>query len=174
MNYEIKGLTAKQKKLYKIFIFLMKLLILVIPLYLLIWLNLDLTFFREQLALQTQWLLRLIGIEAERVEYLLVLPNNFLFFIEKDCLAWKSLLFLSALIIATPSPIKKKGVGLLLAIPGLYIINLFRLVMTAYYASHFPETVWLMHDIGWQFGLLLSVLLMWSLWIKFYLNNKII
>lgn len=164
------NISRKNKKLFNILFFIGKLLIFSIPLYVVIWFNIDLYLYQNILASQIHWILKLIGISVGRTGIEL-LTKKTLFVISKDCTGWKSLLFFTALIISTPSKIKKKTSGLMFGLPVLYLANIFRIIVLILLGIFYGEGYFnLVHDIFWQLFSIGSVLFLWILWMKPFTN----
>jgi|YelNatPaOPRAMG01_1025707.scaffolds.fasta_scaffold10284_2 exosortase/archaeosortase family protein len=159
-----------KKKLIQILLFLVKFNLLAIPLYILIFLNFSLPPLQNFVALLSHKLLSAIGIQSSLDQHNLIAIKEFkVFFVEisMDCTGWKSLYTLFALTIATPEvKIKRKFLFLLVSIPFLFFVNIGRIVLTIYLSLIEPESFAFVHDFLWQWGLILTIIGTWALWLK--------
>ncbi|MEE9323361.1 MAG: archaeosortase/exosortase family protein [Candidatus Aenigmarchaeota archaeon] len=159
-------LGKEQKRLFETFLFLVKILLFSIPLYLILIFH-DVLFPLQEMVSQNVYLvLKSLGFEVLRNGSLLT-ANGFAFFISEDCTGWKSMLFLIALMFAVPKVhIKKRFVGLAFGIPVIYIGNLFRiLIMVSVSLTYGSEFAGVIHDYFWQLGLVSLVLIVWVSWL---------
>ena len=169
---KVRGLNKKQRKLLFILLFLIRFLILVIPLYLII-------FFGNLSALAI--------FEARQVSFLLNLSKKKSFVEMKDnivilnvenirnkliiddaCTGYRSMLAFIALVLAIPKVENKKRLyALLICLPLIYIINIFRIYSTILIALKFgEEKLEFVHTFLWREGLILLILLLWIFWLK--------
>lgn len=72
-------------------------------------------------------------------------------------------IFLSA-VVAFPASWKAKGLGLLLGVPTLLLINLVRVVSLVYVAHLAPEAFETAHVFVWQSLIIFLTVLLWLLW----------
>jgi exosortase/archaeosortase family protein len=100
----------------------------------------------------------------------------FSFYLNEDCTAWKSILFLFALIFAVPAiSLRKRLVGLGLGIPILWLGNQARIlgVVLTERATNVQFAIFT-HDYFWRVFLIFLVLGLWLAWMKPpSLNRKI-
>lgn len=156
--------------LERTFIFLFRLMILSLPLYLILWFGISLLPFQKLVAFQSKEFLQAIGysvvMEGTRLE---VGKNNpFIFFIDEDCTGWKSMLFLFALIFAVPEiKLRKRILGLIFGLPMVWVFNLFRVIGTVLIERAYGmDIAMIAHDYGWRIGLIGIVLGIWVFWMK--------
>lgn len=159
-------LSKGQKKLFETFIFLIKLIVLSIPLYVLLFFSEVLMPLQNLVAYNVHFILKSVWAEVV-MDGVLIKSGWFTFFISEDCTGWKSMLFLFALIFAVPRvQVKKRLMGLAAGIPAIYAGNLFRIVLVVFIWQAFGyETAMIMHDYFWQIGLVSLVLVVWILWL---------
>jgi exosortase/archaeosortase family protein len=172
------SLTAQQEKLWDTLIFLLKVLVLSIPLYFIIIFSIRLAPLQQLDASVSSGILRAMGFAVQQDgAYLTVgTQNPFTFYLTEDCTVWKSVLFLFALIFAVPAvSLKKRLIGLGLGVPVLWMGNQARIlgvvlterVTTAQFAMF-------THDYFWRVFLVFLVLGLWLAWMKPpTLNRKI-
>ncbi len=164
-------LTGRQKRLWHVLEFLIRLIILSIPLYLVLILAVDLAPLQEVVATHSASLLRLLGKEVLRDGYHILVgsgPGAFQFMINADCTGWKSMLFLFALMFAVPGiAMKKRLAGLVIGIPVIWIGNLARIIgVVAAEAAWGLDMAMAIHDYGYRLGLVALVLAVWIAWLK--------
>lgn len=164
-------MTPEQKNLWNILWFLIRLLILAIPLYLIIFLAVDLTPLQVTVASQTSYILDNLGFNVIQEGYHIIvgtIEDHFYFMINEDCTGWKSMLFLFALIFAVPRiSWKNRFIGLIIGIPIIWIANLGRVIGVV-----LAEGMWgldfamSLHDYGYRLGMIAVVLLIWLIWFR--------
>lgn len=161
-----RKLTPHQRKLWEILLFLTRLLVLVIPLYLIIMFQVSLYPLQLAVAGNTFHILNAMGIQTTQDGANLA-AGSFKFFISEDSTGWKSMLLFAALVIAPLGiPWRKRLFGMLIGIPVIYLGNLARVLAIVFAErSYGLETAMLTHDYLWRFGLTLLVLALWLLWL---------
>lgn len=159
-------LNKNQKKLFETLLFLIKLLVFAIPLYIIMSFQGILSPLQEIVSQNVQSLLQLVGFEVSRNGFLII-AKDIAFFVSEDCTGWKSMLFLTALIFAVPKvKIKERLTGVALGIPAIYIGNLARiLAVVLVWHNYGFEFAGIIHDYFWQAGLILLVLVLWVSWL---------
>jgi exosortase/archaeosortase family protein len=165
------GMTPQQEKLWETFLFLAKVLILSLPLYFVILFGVSLAPLQQLDAFVSSGILRALGYPVIQDSAMVSVQgaNPFSFFMSEDCTAWKSVLFLFALIFAVPKvPLRKRLYGLALGIPVLWLGNQARIVgvvITEQATS--VQFAMLTHDYFWRVFLVALVLAVWFLWMKY-------
>lgn len=162
----------RRRRLVDALIFLIKFNLLAIPLYILLYLNFSYQPLQNLVAFLSYKTLKMLGIQVSLSGSLLTVVEGFkisLVEISMDCTGWKSLYALAALTIATPGfKTKRKAIFLILALPFVFFVNIFRIAITSYLSLVLePVSFGLFHDIFWQWGLILAVLGVWVLWLKY-------
>jgi exosortase/archaeosortase family protein len=159
-----------QAKLAEILWFLVRLNLLGIPMYLIMWTGLSLPPLQTGLAAILHLILSLSGYGVSRDGYLLSVTGKgwqFNFVIDMDCTGWKSLWALTALVLATPGRPRRGLKFLAGALPALFVINIVRITSTIALISVFGlEWLGLVHTILWREGLIAAVLLLWLWWLR--------
>jgi len=150
--------------------FLTKLLALSTPLYLILWLGIDLSFLQEIVTRVIYSFLNLTGTPAERYGFSIVF-RDFSFYISKDCTGWKGMLFLMALIISTKSTWKKRLVGFTVGLPAFFSFNLLRILFMIWVGLSNPVIFYLLHEVLWQLSMIMAVLVLWLMWARLDINN---
>lgn len=164
-------LNRQQERLWNILWFLIRLLILSIPLYLIIFLAVDLTPVQVAVAGQTAHVLDGMGFNVMQEGYHLIVgtvEDHFYFMINEDCTGWKSILFLFALMVAVPGIAwKRRLIGLVIGIPLIWVTNLGRVLGVV-----LAERMWgmefamVLHDYGYRLLMVAAVLVVWLVWLK--------
>jgi exosortase/archaeosortase family protein len=161
-----------QRRLWMVLVFLLRLMALSIPLYLIIWLNVSLAPMQAVIAGQVAWLLRAAGFAAAENGLLITVSgagaDSFTFFIGQDCTGWKSMIALFALVSASLGvTMRKRLLGMAVGIPLVYLGNLARIMAVVLIERALgPETALVFHDWLWQAGLISLVLVLWLLWLR--------
>jgi exosortase/archaeosortase family protein len=165
-----RKLTDQQKKLFETLLFLAKVLLLSIPLYLIIIFSVSLYSLQSFDAFVSSGILRTLGysVTQEGASISIEGAKPFTFFLTEDCTAWKSFLFLFALIFAVPKvSIRKRLSGLGLGIPALWLGNQARIVGVVL-TDQATDVQFAMftHDYFWRIFLVFLVLGVWLAWMR--------
>lgn len=160
----------ERRMLLGILWFLIKLNILVIPLYLLLAINFS--FPQLQIALATALgnALNSLGYSAVVKDYHIGISSGYTlatFEINMDCTGWKSMYALAALTVATPLKQKKKLKFLIIALPFIFILNYIRILTTIVLAFRYGfQYLEIVHTLLWREGLIFAVLAIWYIWLR--------
>ncbi len=168
------NLNPSQEKQWKLLLFLGRLAVLSVPLYIIIAFAIDLSALQMAVAGNSAWLLGMMGNPIMQ-EGALVGVGDFSFIITQDCTGWKSMLLLFGLLFAVPAVAwRKRLIGLLVGIPIIWVGNLLR-ILSAVYAQQAwgMEAAQVLHDVWWQLGLTAIVLGVWLLWMKLPFFNQL-
>jgi exosortase/archaeosortase family protein len=159
-------------RLLTILAFLARLLLLAVPLYFII-IFADLWLLQAAVASQASWLLSSLGFPVMQ-NGTEVTVGTFAFVISKDSTGWKSLLFFSALVISVPRITgRKRLIGLAIGLPLLWIANLSRVIAIVLVQSSLGlEAALFAHDVLWQWGLIATVLGLWTGWFYWATRQK--
>lgn len=174
-----KKMNKGQKRLLESLEFLIRLLILAIPLYIIIWLGVSLIPIQAVVASQSGWVLEGMGFQVKQDQNFVTSlspgdPHPFQFMINDDCTGWKSMLFLFALVFAVPAVTTSKRLwALVFGIPIIWVANIGRVVgVVLAEEAYGVNTALMIHDYLWQLGLIIVVLGIWFVWIKWAENEK--
>jgi exosortase/archaeosortase family protein len=118
----------------------------------------------------TGLLLNLTGRGVE-VNGAVVSSSQFAFQIVDLCTAIMPMMIFTAAVLAFPSRIKEKAIGLLLGLFGIFIVNEIRLVSLFFigiYARGIFETT---HLLVWQSLMILLAIGLWLLWVYKYVRT---
>lgn len=164
----------EHEKLFQVLIFLVKLSMLSLILYAILW-WVDLTVLREVVASQLSGFFRFFNFEVMQ-EGTTLLFEKFSFSITEDCTGWKGLVLFFALVAAVKSPPKKKILGLVVNIPILYSVNILRIVVLIFITRSMGSSAYsLSHDFLWQATMIVTVLCLWFVWLdraKFIIEER--
>jgi len=179
-----RKLNKRQQKLWHMLGFLVRLLVLAIPLYLVIGLlsigaNAPMQAMQVTVASQSAWLLESMGFQITQDGSFIEATGPgamqpFHFFINEDCTGWKSMLFLFALMFAVPGvALRRRLWGLVFGLPAIWLVNLVRVVGVVLSERVYGvQTAMVIHDYGWQFGLIVLVLGLWLLWLRWVRSEE--
>jgi len=163
-------LDKKNKLLFRIAKFLVKFNLFALPLYAILLSGYQSAEVVELTAQFVQSLLTAFNIPFERAGLLFsiaVANGNWGAVINWDCVGWKSLLAVFALVMATDYPMKKKLRGLAVLLPAVYIANLLRIVFLIWFVSAYDIAYFaIVHAIVWSWGLIFLILASWALWMR--------
>ncbi len=158
-----------EKELKRILLFLVKLNLLLIPLYLIILAGFQLAFLKDVTKDAVLGMLQAGGIGAYETGNFIVVPvegGEFAGTVDWDCTGWKSMFALFALVFATDFAIRKKLLGLLF-LPLVYAVNLVRIWFMFYYVHVYGTAHYsVIHATIWSWGLIAAILLFWVAWMR--------
>ncbi len=156
-------------------IFLIKLNILSIPLYIILWLNLSYFPFQVFVASVAGEVLKFFGYSLSQFgNELTTLFSGQLLRVDVswDSTGWKSLYALAALVIASPvAGFRGKLKFIIVTLPVTFLINILRIVSTIYFSLTFGlQYFTFLHTVLWRFISVGVVLILWFvfLWGKRY------
>ncbi len=168
------------KRLKSLAVFLVKLNLLAIPLYAIIYYNLSFVQFQDFVATIAFYLLKIFGYNFSIEGHSLFLFSQEQFVqvdISWDSSGWKSLYVLSALVAATPSVVwKRKLKFLAFALPTLFTVNIVRILTTiivslSFGAESFEKYFDFMHLFLWSSVSIITVLAMWYVFLRMEKHN---
>ena len=174
LGYKIR---KRDEQKARALVFLLRLLVLSIPLYIVIVSGVSLRPLQVSTAAQSEAVLEGMGFSVMRqgayMEAQRLGPGPFQFLISEDSTAWKSLLFLAALIIAVPGVSWNKRLwGIVPGLIVIWLVNIGRVVAIVLAEEAYgTETAILVHDWLWRLGLVLAVLAIWLAWL-FWAKRK--
>jgi archaeosortase B (VPXXXP-CTERM-specific) len=96
--------------------------------------------------------------------------NGFGLEIIDECTAVYSSIVYSACILAYPTTLKNKGIGIALGVPALYGINMLRLSILALVGIYHPNMFEFVHVYLWQASFIIFVVVLFLLWLKLNLS----
>lgn len=169
------GLAKKKSKLHKRLIsaiwFLVKLNLFAIPLYIIIFYNLNYLPFQVATASMTNLFLNSVGYNFLQDGNILAgVVGDTLFTVEIswDSTGWKSLYVIAALALATPGIVlRKKLLFIAFALPSIFAINFIRIITTLLVSFNFGmEYFEFVHQFLWSAGMIVAVLAIWAYWLQ--------
>jgi archaeosortase B (VPXXXP-CTERM-specific) len=95
----------------------------------------------------------------------LVTYGHFPVKIIEECTGIYEILIFIAAVMAFPTSLKKKGIGLAFGIPLMYLFNIVRILVLLVVGSYYYEIFDFMHLYFWQVTLILMITSVWVLWI---------
>ena len=104
------------------------------------------------------------------VKETLVSSPRFAFQIVDLCTAIMPMMIFTAAVLAFPSRIKDKGLGLLIGLAGIFVVNQLRLVSLFYIGSYVPGIFDTTHLLVWQSLMILASIGFWLLWAYKYVH----
>ncbi|OGL47374.1 MAG: hypothetical protein A2161_06855 [Candidatus Schekmanbacteria bacterium RBG_13_48_7] len=110
-----------------------------------------------------------VSIHGEKVQFLTF--NGFEYPIIPDEAVYFVLLIFSAAVIAFPSKTTDKIYGLFLGIPGLYFINITRLVFIGLVSSKHHACFDYLHEYVWQAIFIVLVIGLWIVWLHYIVRH---
>jgi archaeosortase B (VPXXXP-CTERM-specific) len=101
----------------------------------------------------------------------LVSINGFGLEIIDECTAVFSSIVYCACILAYPTTIRKKVLGVALGVPALYAINILRLVILAQVGQTRPALFEFVHVYLWQASFIIFIVVIFLLWLRFVVKE---
>ena len=80
-----------------------------------------------------------------------------------------AVIFLSA-ILAYPSRLQAKALGVVFGFPAIFLINQVRMVSLFYIGAFFPDFLDVAHFVVWQSLIIFSAVVLWLLWVEKFAN----
>jgi archaeosortase B (VPXXXP-CTERM-specific) len=118
----------------------------------------------------TGFLLNLMG-RGVTVTDSVVSSSQFAFQIVDLCTAVMPMMILTAAVLAFPSSIKEKIIGILIGLAGIFIVNEIRLVSLFYIGIYLPNIFETAHLLVWQSLMILLAIGLWLLWVYKYVRT---
>lgn len=119
-------------------------------------------------AWTAQWTshgLELLG-TSTRVDGTILASNSFAVDIVAECTAVGPLVLFVGAIVAYPASLSSKGLGILLGLVALTLINLVRIISLFLIGSAYPEYLDVAHLLVWQTAIILFAIVLWLLWVE--------
>jgi len=112
------------------------------------------------------------GIEAGANGATLPVNGSELFVIVDECTAvFSSIVYCSA-VLAYPTTLKNKGMGIAFGVPSLYAINILRLSVLALVGIFHPNMLEFVHVYLWQASFIIFVVVIFLLWLHFLSEER--
>ncbi len=117
-------------------------------------------------ALSTGSIVNLFG-GSVQVDHALISSPDFSMSIVANCTALIPIIIFVSAVLAFPSTIKQKAMGILLGIVAIYALNLVRTVSLYFIGSHFSESLFNMaHLLIWQSLMIILAVVLWLFWVE--------
>ena len=162
-------LNSKQRRLWLVANFLIRVTLLSLPLYLVLWINPNMDFLQYSVRDNVLSLAGLFNINANVDGFSLNLKTvdgPVTIDIAADCTGWKSAVAYLALVLAVPKVDNKKRLMALMGIPILYAVNVGRIAFLLWVMTNFGLGYFhIFHEYLWKLGLSLAVLVVWYVWL---------
>ncbi len=100
-----------------------------------------------------------------RLDGKMVWFGNFVVRIIDECTGLYEMLIFSAAVLAFPTSWAKRGIGLLLGCPLIYLFNVVRIAGLIFVGRYWPEVFDFMHLYFWQATMIAMITSVWLLWI---------
>lgn len=123
-----------------------------------------LTFSMKFIASTVAFSLNLFGMKATATGILVKMPKMNLMIVY-ECTGIYAMMVYASCILAYPSSMKKKGIGLLFGIPGIYLLNVIRLVILGWIGDVSSFMFYFFHRYLWEVSFMFSVVMIWVLWV---------
>lgn len=160
---EIK-LKPRQRKLFKVSKFLLKLILVGISVNLIIFLNPNTKSVQELFARFVELIFVSGGATVVREGIFLHIGEN-IYEINQDCLGWKSKALFVGLYFASTQRYKNHLKTLFSGLTVIFLANIFRVITTIYLAETGVISWEIIHDTLWRWGLSAVVLIIWGFWL---------
>lgn len=89
----------------------------------------------------------------------------------EECIGVYEMLIFTTGVLAFPASPRSRTLGLLMGLPLLYLINVFRILMLVVVGHYAPEQFDFMHLYFWQATLILMITGVWLLWLYAIVRN---
>jgi len=167
---------SDRKKLY-ILVFLLRFLVLAVPLYWFMESSISIYYYELFQTHQVKFILDAFSVNSSigktySLENALLTPtietSDYIIGIDRACTGYRSMFALFSLILALPK-IKwsKRLKGIFFGFAVLYLSNIIRISTTILLGLKYGEAVFnFAHTVLWREGLIILVLILWVLWIK--------
>lgn len=116
-------------------------------------------------ATQVSWAMRLLGIDSAASGTQLSFGSRAVTIV-MECTALQVAMIYSALVLAYPSSIKSKLIGIGVGIPLILLVNIIRLMVICFVLWWKPEYFEMMHIYVWQVVFIVVVVAMAAIWIE--------
>ena len=161
-------IVQKKEIVIKIVIFLLKFNLLLIPFYAIIYFDLSVHPLQVAFANFIATILRLLNYQVRTNEfYLFIGREEFPIEISMDCLGWKGIYSLFALVFATAGKTKEKLRFLAVWMPVLFVINILRVLFTMIFGLNFGmQYIEFIHTFLWQEVMIATLVIIFYIWLK--------
>jgi archaeosortase B (VPXXXP-CTERM-specific) len=124
----------------------------------------NLIFLNDLTAKTLSSLLNILGIEST-YRGQIVMVSDFSFNIIDECTGLYEILVYSACVLAYPTSVNKKVIGIAIGTPFLIVINMSRMLFLTFIGIWYTNLFSFFHYIVWQITLIIFVAIVLMLWI---------
>jgi archaeosortase B (VPXXXP-CTERM-specific) len=110
------------------------------------------------------WIFDLVSDSIRQTGKMLIF-GGFAVKIIDECTGIYEMLIFSAAVLAFPTTWSKKGVGVLLGCPLIYLFNVVRIAVLIAVGRYYPKAFEFMHLYFWQATMIVMITSVWLLWI---------
>ena len=103
--------------------------------------------------------------DVVKQQHKMIIFGGFAVEIIEECTGLYEMLIYAAAVMAFPTTLVKKGIGIALGVPMLYAINVGRIMFLLWVGRFYPHSFDFMHLYFWQATLILMITSVWLLWI---------
>lgn len=167
--------TVNRETLEPVLRFLLRMLVLAAPFYLILQWEPDLSLLQQGNAYLTAEALNLLGVTAEHTG-VYVDTATLLLQVSQDSTAWKSFLLYTALVFAVPGVgWRQRVTGIGIGVPVLFCVNVLRIVSMVYAVEMWAVSYTFLHTVMWRWALTGAVAALWGAWLYTVKNlgNKV-
>ena len=119
----------------------------------------------ESTARWSSFGLNLLG-SSTSVDGTMLSSDTFAVNIVAECTAVGPLVLFMGAVLAYPSPLRAKSLGVLLGLVVLTLVNLVRIMSLFWIGSAFPQYLSVAHLLVWQTAIIILAILLWLLWVE--------
>lgn len=120
--------------------------------------------FQRFIASATGFLVNLLGGNVS-VYGNSVFSSSFSMYVVAQCTGVAPMIIFLAAVLAYPSRIRDKAIGMALGLLALFVLNLIRMFSLFHIGSAFPSFLHTAHFLLWQSLIILAALTFWILWV---------
>jgi archaeosortase B (VPXXXP-CTERM-specific) len=117
------------------------------------------------------WLFRIFTADV-RVDEKLVFLGSFAVKIIDECTGIYEMLIFAAAVLAFPTTLVKKGLGLVLGCPLIYVFNVLRIAVLILVGRFWPRGFDFMHLYFWQATMIVMITAVWLIWITLVVRHE--
>jgi archaeosortase B (VPXXXP-CTERM-specific) len=124
----------------------------------------QISFINSSTASALALLLNMLGVDAMTNGSIVRLDGLWMVIVD-ECTGIYEILVYTAAVLAFPTSMKKKAVGIAFGIPLLTLLNMTRLICLAFVGIYAAESFEFVHLYLWQVTLILLIVIVLSIWI---------
>ena len=113
----------------------------------------------------TSHVLNLLG-TSTTTQGTILSSNSFAVNIVAECTAVGPLVLFIGAVAAYPTSLRAKGMGVLIGLVALTVVNVVRIVSLFWIGSSYPQYLSVAHLLVWQTAMILLAIVLWLLWVE--------